>query len=32
MSHQNENGKGVPRRVALKVLGTVPMAMAATGL
>jgi gluconate 2-dehydrogenase gamma chain len=32
MSDTNEKGKGVPRRVALKVLGAVPMAMAATGL
>jgi gluconate 2-dehydrogenase subunit 3-like protein len=32
MSDTNEKAKGVPRRVALKVLGTVPMALAATGL
>jgi hypothetical protein len=32
MSDQNEKDKGVPRRVALKVLGTVPVAVAAGGL
>jgi hypothetical protein len=32
MSDTNESGKGIPRRVALKVLGAVPVAMAAGGL
>ena len=32
MSDKKDAGKGVPRRIALKVLGTVPMAMAAAGL
>jgi hypothetical protein len=32
MSDQNENGKGVPRRVALKVIGAMPVAVAAGGL
>jgi hypothetical protein len=32
MSDTNQKGKGVPRRVALKVLGAVPVAVAAAGL
>lgn len=32
MSGKDEAGKGVPRRVALKVIGAVPMAVAAGGL
>ena len=32
MSDPNDKGKGVPRRVALKVIGAMPVAMAATGL
>jgi hypothetical protein len=32
MSDTNERGKGVPRRVALKVIGAMPVAVAAGGL